>query len=154
RVDANAGAAALYGEVENVEDAPRACDDHRQPRREWLALRMGALEARAPIAVEEVEVARHRISRVLGLDCDCVGGIHKGRPPVGGRATNRGGRRLNGRADGVNIVRELLVWRRGFDDLVLDAAHVFDAQDGPPADRPPVDFDETAGQSRRGHWEA
>jgi len=40
------------------------------------------------------------------------------------------------------------------DELALDAARVLDAQDGAPAYRPAVGFDETPGQGRHGHGEA
>ena len=153
-VDADPGAAAVGRQIENVEDAPRAGDDHRQSRGEGLALRMGTLEALATVAVEKVDVARDRIGCVLGLDRDRVGRIHEGETAVGVARPDGRWQRLDQRARGVDLAQEVVVARGEIDVLALDAAHVLDAQDGAPADRPTVRFDETAVQCWHGHGEA
>ena len=131
------------------EDAPRAGDDHRQPRLVEFAGRARARRAFARGRIENFEVARDRVGAVARLDSARIGRVDPGEPPGGVARPHRRGQRLEQPPDRVDVAAQLLVVGGELGELALGAGQVLDPQHRAPADGAALDRDVAVLQRRQ-----
>ena len=153
-VDGDAGAAAAARRIDDVERAPLAGNDRRQPAAVAFAGGAGTRHFLAAGAVEQFEFARHRVGRVGCLDRAGIGGVDEDQPAAVVARPDRGGQRVEQRAHGVDIGQQRIVTGGEIDQVALDAADVAQAQHRAAADGAAFGLDRTAGGGGERHDEA
>ena len=151
-VDRHAGAAGAARRVHHVEDAALPRGDRRQ------SFGMGAVGARAVEivargAVEQFEVARHRVGRVVGFDRAGVSRVDEDQAAVVVARPHRSGQRIEQRLQRLDVAGQPVVAAGQIHQLALDAADVAQAQHGAPGHRAPFRLERTAGAAGKRHHE-
>ena len=153
-VDGDAGAAAAARRIDDVERAPLAGDDRRQPAAIAFAGGAGARHFLAAGAVEQFGFARHGIGRVGRLDRARIGGVDEDQPAAVVARPDRRGQRIEQRAHGFDVGQQSVVTGGEIDQFALDAADVAQPQHRAAADGAAFGFDRPAGGGGERHDEA
>ena len=151
---ADAGTAGAAQRIEHVEDAALTRGDRRQSSAIGFAGVAGAGELVARGAVEQFELPRDRVGRILGFHRAGIGRIDEGQPAARIAHPYRRGQRIEQRFHGLDVAQQPVVTGGQIDEFALDAADIAQAQHGAPRHRAAFRLDRAPRAGCERHHEA